>query len=215
MLKKVLYVILAIAFLIGTHLIAQEEEALGPDARPSASASAGTNEAKATASLDPVREALVEVGNPVAFTGTGTTWARVYYYFDTDEDRSPDDGVGEISVTLTATKKLKGSVSSSQSQEATGDANGELDVGVGVKKGKISAGAELDADVELTEESETAITAEIGFETEVTPTHDNQEARVEGNKNHFKSSVATAFFKTLDQDNASYKPSFLEYLTPW
>ena len=215
MLKKVLYVILAIAFLIGTHLIAHEEEALGPDASPSASASAGTNEATATASLDPVREALVEVGNPVAFTGTGIAWARVRYYFDADEDRSPNDGAGEISVTLTATKKLKASVSSHQSQEATGDASGELDVGVGLKKTKISAGTELDVDVELTEESETTTNAEIGFETEVTPSHDNQEARVEGNKNHFKSSVATAFFKTLDQDNASYTPSFFEYLTPW
>ena len=104
MLKKVLYVILAIAFLIGTHLIAHEHNVnLGPSARPTVSVDANENEATATASLDPLREMELPVGETISFTGKGYAYAKVWYYFSDNESGSipetPED-MGTIAVTL-------------------------------------------------------------------------------------------------------------------
>ncbi|MCE2399969.1 hypothetical protein J4G08_03680 [Candidatus Poribacteria bacterium] len=228
MLKKVLYVILAIAFLIGTHLIAHEQANEWPNARPSVSTTAGANEATAIASLDPIGAAHVEVGNPVTLTGSGYAFAKVWYYFSEDDDgaipETPDD-LGTIAVTLEASWKNEESITISPHEkkettvEGGGSVSGEVGASIPGTPVKVGGEAELEGSASETQKSDSGvkIEKESGYEKEVTPTHNNEEARVEGNANHFKfcSAIATFDGKPMAYDCDSYEPSFFEFLSVW
>jgi hypothetical protein len=227
MLKKALYIILVIAFLIGTHLIAHEHNInLGPGAQPSVSVSAGENEATATASLDPLREMELSVeDSPISFTGRGFAYAWVKYYFSEDDDgaipESPDEW-GTIAVTLVASVKPTTTINKTHQENHNQDTDVDAEVDIGVKGlKKIPTGASVDVDIEVDQEEgsevETTYTLQAGFEKEVTPYHDKQEATVEGNKNHFKFCGAKASLDGMPttSDCDSYIPSFFEFMTFW
>lgn len=219
MLKRVLYVILAIAFLIGTHLIAQEQNVnLGPSARPSASVNATQNGAKAIASLNPLRAMELPVGDTISFTGTGKAYARVLYYFSSDDNGSE----GSIAITLTATRKWEESTTNSSNTKKTETIDGDVDVDIGAKlvgKIPIKAGLDIEVDAEATEETEDVETetTTTGFVKEVWATHDNVMAEVGGSKNNFKRCSATAKFAGEPDatDCQTYKPSYFEFITFW
>lgn len=221
MLKKVLYVILAIAFLIGTHLIAQEQNVnLGPSARPSASVNATENGAKAIASLNPLREKEVPVGETITLSGKGKAYAKVQYYFSSDDNESE----GSIAIALEATRKLVKSTTTSSNTKKTEtlDVDAEFDIGIDVevKKGVgIGVGSDLDAEGEETEETENVETETItrGFEKVVTATHNNVMAEVGGKKNNFKRCSATAKFAGEPDatDCQTYRPSIFELWQFW
>lgn len=218
MLKKVLYLILAVAFVMGTHLIAHETENKWPSARPSASATASANEATASASLEAVAKSHTPTGDPTTLVGSGIAWARVKYYMGSDEDRAPDDEneVGRISLTLTATLSKVKSTDTEKQKKKKDRTDADVGVGVGGKKGKI--GIDIGGSAEYEEENEEKEIVTITTKTvkEVEEDHETQKASVGGNENHFKSCFAVASYGSMpiDRDNDTYSPSFLEWLNP-
>ena len=219
MLKKVLYVILAIAFLIGTHLIAQEQNVnLGPSARPSASVNATENGAKAIASLNPLRAMELTVGETTSFTGTGKAYAKVQYYFSSDDNESE----GSIAVTLTAILKEKTSTTTSSNTKKTETSDHDVEVDVGAKlvgKIPIKAGVDVEVEAEATEETEDVETTTTtrGYVKEVWATPDNVKAEVGGKKNHYKRCSATAKFAGEPDatDCQTYRPSYFQFIQIW
>lgn len=219
MLKKVLYVILAIAFLIGTHLIAQEQNVnLGPSARPSVSVNASENGAKAIASLNPLRAMELPVGDTISFTGKGEAYARVLYYISEDDNGSE----GSIAITLTAILKEETSTTTSSNTKKTETSDHDVEVDVGAKlvgKIPISAGVDVEVETEATEETEDVETTTTtrGFVKEVWATHDNVKAEVGGKKNNFKYCSATAKFTGEPDatDCQTYRPSIFEFYEFW
>ncbi len=219
MLKKVLYVILAIAFLIGTHLIAQEQNVnLGPSARPSVSVNATENGAKAIASLNPLRAMELPVGDPISFTGKGKAYAKVQYYFSSDFNESE----GSIAITLVATRKWEESTTTSSNTKKTETSDHDVEVDVGAKlvgKIPIKAGVDVEVETEATEETEDVETTTTtrGFVKEVRATHDNVKAEVGGKKNNFKRCSATAKFAGEPDatDCRTYRPSIFELWQFW
>ncbi len=96
-----------------------------------------------------------------------------------------------------------------------------MDVDAGLKLPiikKIPFGVDVDVEVDQTEETEEEGTVTITKKTvkEVKEDHETQTASVGGNENNAKSSFAIAAFGDLpiETDNASYTPSFLEWINP-
>lgn len=214
MLKKVLYVILAIAFLIGTHLIAQEE-AVEPEISPSASASAGANEALATMGLSIRWEELCE--ETTTYSGEGLAYAGVNYYFSDDvTDTDPDDGSpGAIWLKVTVTDEIAFDINTSPTEEDTITANAGGSVGGEIPGTGVGAEAGGSVGTSHTETSGTSIsgTIQLGGKNHEVSTG-GRSARVEGHRNHSKNSYAGGHYVRNGMvipasDNTSYSPLFL------
>ena len=210
MLKKVLYVILAIAFLIGTHLIAQEQ-AVEPEVSPSASASAGANEATASIGLNIRWEELCE--ETTTYSGEGLAYAGVNHYFSDDvTNTDPDDGSpGTIWVMVTVTWGLDIDMDISPTEEHTTTNHFGSSIGPGTNPGVNVEGGVSESH---TETSGTDISGRVEFGKNHETTKGERSARVEGHRNHSKNSYAGGHYVRNGMvipasDNTSYSPLFL------
>ncbi len=174
--------------------------------------------AKAIASLNPLREMELPVGDPISFTGKGKAYAKVQYYFSHDDNEAE----GSIAITLMATRKWAESATNSSNTKKRETIDGDVDVDIGaklLKKIPIKAGVDIEVDAEATEETEDVETETTtrGFEKVVTPTHNNVMAEVGGKKNNFKRCSATAKFAGEPDatDCQTYQPSFFQFYQFW